>query len=82
MIQALDEDNANEVGDGGTLDAEGDGYECVHSFQDGMKEEEHERLCFDANEIESGIEVDYNDAIVCEVKDNSSNSSLYGALPG
>jgi hypothetical protein len=51
-------------------------------FKDGMKEVELERLCFDANEIESGVEVDDNDAFVCEVKDNSLNSSLYGAPPG
>ncbi len=78
----LDDDNANEVGDGGTSDAEGEGYECVVSFKDGMKEVELEWLCFDANEIESGVEVDDNDAFVCEVKSNTSNSSLYGALPG
>jgi hypothetical protein len=47
-----------------------------------MKEVELGRLCFDANEIESGVEVDDNDAFVCEVKDNTSNSSLYGAPPG
>ncbi len=41
-----------------------------------------ERLCFDANEIESGVEVDDNDAFMCEVKDNTSNSSLYGVPPG
>ncbi len=75
----LDDNNANEVGECGTSDAEGEGYDCVVSFKDGMKEVELERLCFDANEIESGIEVDDNDAFVCEVKDNSSNSSLYGA---
>jgi len=46
-----------------------------------MKEVELERLCFDANEIESGVEVDDNDAFVCEVKDNTSNSSLYKAPP-
>jgi hypothetical protein len=28
MIKALDENDANEVGDGGTSDAEGDGYLC------------------------------------------------------
>jgi hypothetical protein len=78
----MNDEMANEVGDGGTSDAEGVGYECVVSFHDGMKEVEHERLCFDANEIESGVEVDDNDATVCEVKDNSSNSSLYGAPPG
>ncbi len=78
----LDDDNPNEVGDGGTSDAEGEIYECVISFKDGMKEVELERLCFDANEIESGVEVDDNDAFMCEVKDNTSNSRLYGALPG
>ncbi len=78
----LDDDNANEVGDGGTSDAEGEGYECVISFKDGMKEVELEQLCVDANKIESGVEVDDNDAFVCEVKDNTSNSSLYGAPPG
>ncbi len=30
-----------------------------------MKEVELKRLCFDANEIESGVEVDNNDAFVC-----------------
>ncbi len=30
-----------------------------------MKEVELERLCFDANEIESGLEVNDNDAFVC-----------------
>jgi hypothetical protein len=78
----LNDDNANEVGDGGTSDAEGEGYKCVLSFKDGMKEGELKRLCFDANEIESSVEVDDNDAFVCEVKDNTSNSSLYGAPPG
>jgi hypothetical protein len=47
-----------------------------------MKESKLERLCFNANEVESGKEVDDNDAFVCEKKDNSSNSSLYGAPPG
>jgi hypothetical protein len=28
----LNDDNANEVGDGGTSDAEGEGYKCVVSF--------------------------------------------------
>ena len=78
----LDDINANEHDDGGTSDAESEGYECVVSFKDGMKEVELERLCFDANEIESGVEVDDNDAFVCEVKDNTSNSSLYGVPPG
>jgi hypothetical protein len=58
LIRMLDDDNANEVGYGGTSDAEGEGYECVVSFKDGMKEVELEQLCFDANEIDSGVEVD------------------------
>jgi hypothetical protein len=32
----LNDVDANEVGDGGTSDAEGDRYECVLSFKDGM----------------------------------------------
>jgi hypothetical protein len=32
MIKALDENDANEVGDGGTSDVEGDGYKCVACF--------------------------------------------------
>ncbi len=59
-----------------------EGYKCVVSFEDGMKEVELEWLCFDANEIECGVEVDDNDAFVCEVKHDTSNSSLYGAPPG
>jgi hypothetical protein len=47
----LDGFDANETGDSGTSDAEGDGYECVHSFKNGMKEVELECLCFDVNEI-------------------------------
>jgi hypothetical protein len=67
----LDDNDANEIGDGGTSDAEGDGYKCVISFKDGMKEVELECLCYAANEIESGVEVDDNDAVVCEVTDES-----------
>jgi hypothetical protein len=57
-------------------------YKCVISFKDGMKEVELECLCYDANEIESGVEVDDNDAFVCEVTDDSVQSRLYGAPPG
>jgi hypothetical protein len=49
----LDDNDANEIGDGGTSDAEGKGYECVVSFKDGMKEVELKRLYCDANKIES-----------------------------
>jgi hypothetical protein len=34
----LNDVDANEVGDGGTSDAEDDGYKCIVSFKDGMKE--------------------------------------------
>ncbi len=44
MIRALNEDDTNEVGDGGTSDAEGEGYKCVVSFQDGMKELDYKCL--------------------------------------
>jgi hypothetical protein len=78
----LNDNDANEIGDGGTSDAEGEGYKCVVSYKDGMKEVELKRLCCDANEIESGVEVDDNDAFVCEVMDESVQSMLYGAPPG
>jgi hypothetical protein len=42
-----------------------------------MKEVELEHLCFDSNEIESGVEVDDNDAFMCEVMDNNVQSGLY-----
>jgi hypothetical protein len=78
----LDDNDANEIGDGGTSDAEGEGYECVDTFKDGMREVELECLCCDANEIKSGVEVDDNDGFVCEVKIESVQSMLYSALPG
>ncbi len=34
----LNDNDANEIGDVGTSDAEGEGYEYVVSFKDGMKE--------------------------------------------
>jgi hypothetical protein len=40
LILMLNDNDANEIGDGGTSDAEGNGYECVVSFKDGMKEVE------------------------------------------
>jgi hypothetical protein len=39
-------------------------------------------LCYDASEIESGLEVDDNDAFVCEVMDENVQSRLYRAPPG
>jgi hypothetical protein len=47
-----------------------------------MKEMELEHLCCDTNEIESAVEVDDNDAFMCEVTDESIQSMLYGAPPG
>jgi hypothetical protein len=78
----LDDNDDNKIGDGGTSDAEGDGYKCVISFKDGMIEVELECLCYDVNEIESAVEVDNNDAFVCEVTDKSVQSRLYRAPPG
>jgi hypothetical protein len=81
LIRMLDDNDANECSDGGTSDAEGEGYKCVISFKDGMKEVELEHLCCEANEIESGVEVDDNDAFVCQVMDESVQSMLYRAPP-
>ncbi len=82
LIRMLNDNDVNKIGDGGTSVAEGDGYKYVVSFKDGMKEMELECLCFDANEIESGVEVDDNDAFVCEVTDDTVQSRLYRAPPG
>ncbi len=82
LIQMLDDNDANEIGDGSTSDAEGDGYKCVISFKDRMKEVELKHSCYDANKIESGVEIDDNDAFVYEVMDESVQSMLYGASPG
>jgi hypothetical protein len=42
LLQA--EDDINDIGDGGTSNGEGEGYDSVHSFQDGMKEVERESI--------------------------------------
>ena len=47
-----------------------------------MKEVELECFFCDANEIEGGVEVDDNDAIMYEMKNDTLHSRLYGALPG
>jgi hypothetical protein len=65
-IKLLQYEDENEVGDGGDSDGEGDGYECVTSFRVGMKEVERERLEYDAQEIEHDLEVDDDDACVCD----------------
>jgi hypothetical protein len=33
LIRMLDDNVANQIGDGGTSDAEGEGYECVCFFK-------------------------------------------------
>ncbi len=78
----LDKNDANDAGDGGTSNGEGKGYECIVAFQDGMKEVDSKCLCFDAHEIESGVEIDDLNAVVCEVTDVSSKSTLFRAPPG
>ena len=50
-IKLLQDEDEKEVGDGGDSDGEGDGYECVTSFREGMKEVERERLEHDAQEL-------------------------------
>jgi hypothetical protein len=78
----LNDVDVNEVGNSGTSDAAGDGYKCVVSFKDGMKEVELDRYCFHANEIEGGVEVDDNNAFVCEMMNNNVQSRLCRTPPG
>jgi hypothetical protein len=82
LIKILNESDTDEVGDGGSSDAEGDDYECVLSFQDGMKEMECEHLCNDADEIENDVEVDDDNAFVCDASTNIAQSILFGAPEG
>jgi hypothetical protein len=79
LLQA--EDDINNIGDGGTSDGKGEGYDCVHSFQDGMKEVEREHLDHDTDEIEHCVEVDDDDAIICD-EPNMVPSALPGAPNG
>ncbi len=80
-IKLLQDQDENEVGDGGDSDGEGDGYECVTSFREGMKEVEREHLEHDAQEIEHDVEVDDDDACVCE-ETNDVQCTLFGAPKG
>ena len=80
-IVLLREEDENEVFDGGDSDGEGDGYDCVTSFREGMKEVERECLAHDAQEIEHDVEVDDDDAVVCD-KTNDVQTTLFGAPKG
>jgi hypothetical protein len=79
LLQA--EDDINDIGDGGTSNGKGEGYDCVHSFQDGMKEVERERLDHDTDEIENCVQADDDDTIVCD-EPNMVPSVLPGAPNG
>ncbi len=80
-IVMLRKEDENEVGDGGDSDGEGDGYDCVTSSREGMKEVERERLAHDAQEIEHDVEVDDDDAVICD-KTNNVQTALFGAPKG
>ena len=80
-IKLLQDEDEKDVGDGGDSDGEGDGYECVTSFREGMKEVERERIEHDAQEIEHDVEVDDDDAFVCNKTENVL-STLFGAPKG
>ncbi len=82
LIKMLDDVDANEIGYQGLTDAEGNRYDFLLSFKHGMKEVECECLYYDADEIESGAEVDDNGAFVCELSDRNLQSGLYRAPEG
>ena len=79
LLQA--ENDINDIGDGGTSNGKGEGYDCVHSFQDGMKEVEREHLDHDTDEIEHCVEANDDDAIICD-EPNMVPSALPGAPNG
>jgi hypothetical protein len=62
-------------------DGKGEGYDCVHSFCDGIKEVERERLDHDTDEIEHCVEANDDDAFVCD-ESNMVPSALPGAPNG
>ena len=64
LLQA--EDNEHKIGNGGSSDGEGNGYECVVSFLEGMKEKEIEQLHHNADEIEHYVEANDDNAILCD----------------
>ena len=80
-IKLLEAEDDEEFGDGGSSDGEGDGYECMSSFLEGMKEVEIECLHHDFDEIEHGVEAHDDDAIVCDEKAKNV-SGLIGAPIG
>ncbi len=75
------EDDINNIGDGGSSDGEGEGYDCVDSFQDGMKEVEREHLDHDTDEIEHCVEANDDDVIICD-EPNMVPSAFPGASNG
>jgi hypothetical protein len=75
------EDDINDIGDGGSSNGKGEGSDCVHSFQDGMKDVEREHLDHDTDEIENCVEADDDDAIICD-DPNMVPSALPGAPNG
>ena len=79
LLQA--EDDINNIGDGGTSNGKGEGYDCVHSFQDGMKEVEREHLDDDTDEIEHCVEANNDNAFICD-EPNMVPSALPGAPNG
>ncbi len=51
LIKMIDDVDTNDIGDGGLSDAEGNKYNCVLSFKDGMKEVKRECLYYNAGEL-------------------------------
>jgi hypothetical protein len=77
IIKQLDQESIkNNKGDLGLLDEEGDGYEVVQSFCEGMIDTEQERY--------DDVECDDNTAFACERTDNMNTEecSLFGAPRG
>ena len=84
-VLRLQEEDDNYMGDGGTSDAEGEGYDIVEGFRDNMKAAHEDRLMNGEDDVEEGLEDTEDNATSCLVTDNDRRSilsSLYGAPPG
>ncbi len=74
------------MGDGGTSDGEGEGYDVVQGFSDDMKSSNDDCLMNgEDDDVEEGI-MNFNNnqsqCLVTEDERRSILSSFYGALPG
>jgi hypothetical protein len=81
----LQEEDDNYTGDGGTSDAEGEGFDVVQGFCADMKAAHNDRFMNGEDDVEEGLQDTEDNATPCLVTDDNKRnilSSLNGAPPG